>query len=60
MGRCSNLSNLKIGIPVVVASRKAVYQTGNKEYLRRKMSRTILLYGSSSRNGSRRLVSMWA
>jgi len=53
-------AHLKTGTPVTVVSLNAVYQSGSMLYLRRRISRTISLYGCSSKNGSRRLVSICA
>lgn len=49
---------LRIGTPFALASLNAVYHTGSKEYRSRRISRIMLLYGSSKRKGSRRLVSI--
>ena len=53
-------ANRRTGIPVVLASLNDVYQTGKRLYRSLNRSRTMLLYGSSSRYGSRRFVSMCA
>ena len=53
-------THLKTGIPVTEASRNAVYQTGSILYRNFKMSRSMLLYGSSIRYGPRLFVSMCA
>src|SRR5712691_12994643 len=49
-----------MGRPVTLVSRNAVYHTGRRAYRRRKMLRTVLLWGSSRRYGSRRLLSRCA
>lgn len=58
---CKNReTHLRTGIPVTDASRNAVYQIGSIAYLRRRVSLTMLLYGSSNRYGSRLFVSICA
>lgn len=45
---------------MTLVSRNAVYHTVRRAYRRRKMLRTVLLWGSSRRYGSRRLLSRCA
>jgi len=53
-------ADLTTGNPVTLDSLNVVYHTGNKLYRNLRVSRTIDLYGSANKYGSRLLVSMCA